>query len=352
MLARRALLALAGAGALPVPLRAQSSPPSAPPSPRPRWYARGTKTRTVRFAGAEGVTLEGTLLLPVWTELERVPGVVLVSGSGPTDRDGNNPLVPERIDLLRGIAETLAAAGIASLRYDKRGVGGSTPMPQGSLEEQQRFFAWENFAADVVAAHAELVRHDEVKTYATALLGHSEGGLLVLAAAPSIERHRPHAMVLMGTPGRKLGEVLRGQIERTAPPALVAPAERALAAIAATGEVPPGLPRELDALFPPYAGPFLQSLLAFDAAAALRASPLPCLLLQGAADRQVVPMVDVQPLVDALRQRDVPSEVVVVAGNSHNFKTVTSASDPGFGGPLSPALAEALTRWLVPTLGA
>ena len=65
------------------------------------------------------------------------------------------PRLAERIDLLRQVAETLAAAGIASLRYDKRGVGGSTPMPQGSLEEQQRFFAWENFAADVVAAHAE-----------------------------------------------------------------------------------------------------------------------------------------------------------------------------------------------------
>src|SRR5919107_643373 len=49
-------------------------------------------------------------------ELEKVPGVVLVSGSGPTDRDGNNALVPDRIDLLKQIAELLAEAGIASLR--------------------------------------------------------------------------------------------------------------------------------------------------------------------------------------------------------------------------------------------
>ena len=344
MLARRTMLALA---ALPVAAAAQS-----PAQPRPRYYQRGTKSRVVRFAAADGATLEGTLLLPIWTELERVPGVVLVAGSGPTDRDGNNPLVPERIDLLRQVAERLAEAGIASLRYDKRGTGGSTAMPPGTLAEQQRFFAWDNFTADVVAAHAELVRHDEIKNYATALLGHSEGGLLVLAAAPAIERHKPHAMVLMGTPGRKLGDVLRAQIERTAPPALVAPAERALAAIAATGRVPGDLPRELDALFPAYAGPFLQSLLAFDAAAALAASPLPCLLLQGAADRQVVPMGDIQPLIDALGRRTAPGEVAVIAANSHNFKIVGSPADPGFGGPLSPALAETLTRWLARTLGA
>lgn len=340
MLARRMLLALA---TLPVAAAAQT---------RPRYYQRGTKDRVVRFAGADGATLEGTLLLPIWTELERVPGVVLVAGSGPTDRDGNNPLVPERIDLLRQVAERLAEAGIASLRYDKRGTGGSTAMPQGTLAEQQRFFAWDNFTADVVAAHAELVRHDEIKTYATALLGHSEGGLLVLAAAPAITRYKPHAMVLMGTPGRPLGDVLRAQIERNAPPALVAPAERALAAIAATGRVPGDLPRELDALFPAYAGPFLQSLLAFDAAAALAASPLPCLLLQGAADRQVVPMGDIQPLIDALGRRSAPGEVAVIAANSHNFKIVASPADPGFGGPLSPALAETLVRWLARTLGA
>ena len=346
MIARRALLALAGLTVLPDGLAAQTPSPS-----RPRFYARGTKTRTVRFAAADGTTLEGTLLLPIWTELERVPGVVLVSGSGPTDRNGNNALVPERIDLLHQVAERLAEGGIASLRYDKRGVGGSTPRPRGSLAEQERFFAWDNFVADVAAAHAELVRHDEIKSYATALLGHSEGGLLVLAAAPTIVRHPPHALVLLGTPGRPLTEVLRAQIVRGAP-TLVAPVERALATIAATGRVPNDLPRELVALFPPYAGPFLQSLLAFDPAAALRASRLPCLLLQGAADRQVVPMEDVQPLVDALRQREAPGEAIIVPAASHNLKTVTSPTDPGFAGPVAPAVLDAMTRWLRQALGA
>ena len=170
MIPRRALLALAALA----PTAADAQPA------RPRFYAKGTKQRAVRFAGSQGATLAGTLLLPIWSELEKVPGVVLVSGSGPTDRDGNNALVPERIDLLKQIAELLAEAGIASLRYDKRGIGASSAKPHGSIAELERFFAWENFVADVVAAQAELVKHDEIKSYAAAPLGHSEGGLLVL----------------------------------------------------------------------------------------------------------------------------------------------------------------------------
>ena len=96
------------------------------------------------------------------------------------------------------------------------------------------------------------------------------------------------------------------------------------------------------ALFPPYAGPFLQRLLAFDPAQALAASRLPCLLLQGAADRQVVPMEDIQPLIDALGKRDAPGEAVVVPAASHNLKTVSGRPMPGFAGPIAPAVAAKL----------
>jgi alpha-beta hydrolase superfamily lysophospholipase len=341
MICRRALL-LAGALA-PAAAHAQA--------PRPRFYATGTKQRAVRFAGSEGAMLAGTLLLPIWSELEKVPGVVLVAGSGPTDRDGNNALVPERIDLLKQIAELLAEAGIATLRYDKRGIGASTPRPHGTLAEQERFFSWDNFVGDVAAAQAELVKHDEIKPYATALLGHSEGGLLVLAAAPTIARNPPHGMVLLATPGRPLGEILRAQIARGAPN-LVAAAGQAMAAIQATGHVPSDLPRELEALFPSYGGPFLQRLLSFDPAQALLRSRLPCLLLQGTADRQVVPMEDVQPLIDALGKRDAPGEAAIVPSVSHNLKLVQWPTDAGFGGPIAPAIASKLSAWMKQLLGA
>jgi len=317
------------------------------------WYAKGrTKERPVRFAGTGGVTLAGTLLMPLFSEIQYVPGVVLVAGSGPTDRDGNNPLAPHRIDLLKDIAELLARNGIASLRYDKRGIGQSTPRPRGSLEEQETFFAWDNFVGDVEAAHAELLRHDEIKPYATALLGHSEGGLLALAASRALAAKKLHALVLAATPGRRLDLILREQIERTAPPTLRLPADRAIAAILETGRVPGNLPPELQLLFPLYAGPFLQKLLSFDPASALAGSRIACLVVQGGADRQVVPMEDVQPLIDALSGRNVSGEAVVIPQVSHNLKAVTGPLDPGFAGPLAPAVAAALLKWLVPALGA
>jgi pimeloyl-ACP methyl ester carboxylesterase len=346
MIGRRALVA---AGAL-TPLAAQAQ------SPWKGYYATGMKQRAVRFAASDGATLAGTLLLPLWSELQKVPGVVLIAGSGPTDRDGNNPLVPERLDLLKQIAELLAEAGIASLRYDKRGIGASTPRPTGALEEQERFFVWDNFVGDVAAAHGELLRHDEIKPYATALLGHSEGGLLALAAAGALAAkamgsRKLHGLVLAATPGRPLADIVRAQIARNAPSLLEA-AERTIGAIMTAGHVPAGLPREQQLLFPPYAGPFLQSALAFDPARALAGLDLACLILQGGADRQVVPMADVQPLIDALGQRTAPGEALIAAGVSHNLKLITWPTSPGFAGPVAPAIADKLTSWLRPLLGA
>src|SRR3954463_8587987 len=88
--------------------------------------------------------LAGTLLLPEgegpW------PGVLLVAGAGPTDRDGNNPLLPAPIDNLKRLAQALAAHGIASLRYDKRGLGAS--IYPGLSEQALRF---EHLVDDAVA---------------------------------------------------------------------------------------------------------------------------------------------------------------------------------------------------------
>jgi uncharacterized protein len=317
----------------------------------PKWYASGTKSREVRFAGTSGATLAGTLLLPLRSEIQYVPGVVLISGSGPTDRDGNNPLIPVRIDLLKDIAERLADAGIATLRYDKRGIGRSTERPAGSFEEQERFFRWENFVGDAVAAHAELLRHGEIKAYATAFLGHSEGGLLAIAACEAMAGRRPHALVLASTPGLPLSTIVREQIARSAP-SLSDAANQVMATISTTGHVPTDISAEMRGLFPPYAGPFLQSAFAFDPAAALSRTDNACLLVHGGADNQIVPLADIQPLIDVLSHRKAPGEALVVPAVSHNLKPVAGPADPGFAGPLSPVVGDKLAEWLGFALGA
>ena len=317
----------------------------------PGWYAAGTKSREVTFAGAGGIPLSGTLVLPLRSEIQRVPGVVLIAGSGPTDRDGNNPLIPVKVDLLRLIAERLAAAGIATLRYDKRGIGRSAARPRNGLAAEEQFFLWDRFVADAVAAHAEMLRHDEIKPYATCLLGHSEGGLVALAATLTMGTRRPHGLVLASTPGRKLADIVREQIGRTAP-AFAATADRIIASILDGGRVPADISPDLQLVFPAYAGPFLQAAFAFDPAAALARTDNACLLVHGGADAQIVPFADIQPLLDVLAKRTAPGEALVVPAVSHNLKPVTSAVDPGYAGPLAPAIGDKLAGWLGYLLGA
>jgi alpha-beta hydrolase superfamily lysophospholipase len=337
MILRRALLG--GAAALAAtPARAQ-------------YYPRGIEEREARFPGADGITLAGTLALPTISEIQRVPGVVLVAGSGPTDRNGNNPLIPVKVDVLKDIAQALGRAGIATLRYDKRGIGGSAVHPRRPLDRLESFFTWDRVVGDVEAAHAELLRHDEIKPYATALLGHSEGGLLALAASVAMGKRRPYGLVLASTPGRPMGVIVREQIQRSAPE-LAATADRVIAAIQQTGHVPPDEPPAVKTLFPAYASTFLQAAFAFDPAAALEKTDAACLLVHGGADTQIVPLGDIQPLLDALAKRGAPGEAFVAPGVSHNLKRVEVAGDPGFAGPLAPAVSLKLVSWLAHLLGA
>lgn len=336
---RRRALALGSAALVASPARAQN------------FDNQPFKSRNLRFPGAGGIELAGTLVLPMSSEIQKVPGVVLIAGSGPTDRDGNNPLIPVKIDLLKQIAELLASVGIASIRYDKRGIGQSTK-PPARLADQELFFAWDNFIGDVQLAHAELVKQDEVKGWVTALLGHSEGGLFAVATAEATAPVRaPYALVLAGTPGRPLQDIIRNQLTRRAPH-LVEPAARIIDSIRRTKRAPNDVPAELADVFPPYIGPFLHGELAFDPAKVLVTLKQPCLLLHGAADQQVVPMDEIQPLIDALDRRLAPAEAIVAPLVSHNLKAVSGPADPGYAGPIATAIADNLRGWLISTLGA
>ena len=141
------------------------------------------------------------------------------------------------------------------------------------------------------------------------------------------------------------------QLQRAAPQ-LVEPADRIMGEIRRTRRVPADIPRELAIHFPPYIGAFLQGELNFDPAAALSGLQQPCLLLQGSADQQVVPLDDIQPLLDALSKRSAPGEAALFPLVSHNFKPVAGPGDPGFAGPIATPVGDKLAAWLAATLGA
>lgn len=171
-----------------------TEPPPRPQTPQaPFPYA----VEEVTFENATaGVQLSGTLTLPADASEKSVPAVVLISGSGPQDRDetilGHKPFWV--------IADHLSRQGIAVLRYDERGVGKST----GDFSQATSV----ELADDVQAAVAYLQSHPHVDSKRIGLCGHSEGGLVGPMVA--VRPNAGIAFVVMlagpGVSGRKIIE--------------------------------------------------------------------------------------------------------------------------------------------------
>lgn len=117
-------------------------------------------------------TLSGTLSIPEKID-QRMPGVLLVAGSGPTDRDGNSYVMPGPADYLKEIAHYLASKGIVVLRYDKRGVG----LSQGAVTSFADFISDVSTMVDALKAQA-VVNNNQIY-----VLGHSEGAWLASEVA-------------------------------------------------------------------------------------------------------------------------------------------------------------------------
>ncbi|MCX6092340.1 MAG: alpha/beta hydrolase, partial [Candidatus Bipolaricaulota bacterium] len=169
------------------------------PEPGAQSSSVGLVERAISFRSGD-LTLAGTLTLPSVQTAPRC-AVLFVAGSGPVDRDGN--AASFHMDAYRQLAQTLAGEGIASLRYDKRGVGES----QGSDSTASR----SDLLADVRAAWGALRALPELAGVPRVALGHSEGTYLVedLAAGnPDVAG----LVLLCGSP-QSLAGVTRWQVE-------------------------------------------------------------------------------------------------------------------------------------------
>jgi hypothetical protein len=234
----------------------------------PSW-AQTSRVSEVTIGG-----LAGTWTAPAGAA--RYPAVLIVAGSGPTDRDGNNPQ-GLRTDAYKQLAAALAEAGIASLRYDKRGVAASR-----AAATRESLLTVEVFARDAADVAAWVRARPEVSSVHIA--GHSEGGLLALLAptAPPLG-----SLILLTTPGRPLGTVLREQLGRQPlPEALQTEGMRVIEALEA-GRDPGDVAPPLDQLFRPSVRPFLISVFTVDPARRLAARGEPVLVIGGGRDLQV-----------------------------------------------------------------
>jgi uncharacterized protein len=218
--------------------------------------------------------LSGTLALPEgkapW------PVVMLIAGSGPTDRDGNSALLPGATGYLLRLAHALAAQGLASLRYDKRGVGAS--VHPGLREHDLRF---RHLVDDAVALARPL--HADGRLRELVLLGHGEGALIAALAAQDA---RACALASVAGAGMRASQLIRRQLLGRLPEPLELAALAVLETLEAehTVEDPPEL---LTLLFRPSVQPYLISWFRYDPAEVLEDLPLPVLLVHGTGDQQV-----------------------------------------------------------------
>jgi len=233
------------------------------------------------------------------------PVVLIIPGSGPTDRDGNSALGPKPATL-RQIADGLAKRGISSVRIDKRGMFGSK---QAVVDGNHVTIA--DYVADV--RNWITVIRGKTRIRCVWLAGHSEGGLVALAAVQG--QANICGLILLSTPGRPLGEVLRGQLHAMPSAQTVLPQiDGAIDTFEAGRHVDvqtlhPGLRQ----LFHPAVQDFMIDLFHHDPAALLRAYHRPVLIIQGAADRKVSATEDL-PL---LKAADLEAKVVLLPNVIH-----------------------------------
>ena len=312
-----------------IEVRREGAPAPAPEAPRAP--PRGVIEEAFEEA-REGVTLRGDLWLPA-SATGRVPVVLFLAGSGPTDRDANSSL-GLRTDAYRLLAEALAARGIASLRYDKRGVGAS------GRDFDPATTVLDDFAADALAITARLRADPRFATLA--LLGHSEGGLLALMIA---ERAAPDVIVLLAAPGRPLAVVLREQLARRLDPRAMVDVDRLLAAARRGASLDP-IPAPLAPLFAPTVRAFLRSALDLDPLPLLRAAKARVAIVQGAFDAQVTPA-DARLLAEARPDATLtilPTMNHVLKEEASGAMPQASYSDPAR--PLAPGLGDILAAAL------
>ncbi|MCC6241761.1 MAG: alpha/beta fold hydrolase [Gemmatimonadaceae bacterium] len=233
----------------------------------------------VRVPTGRGYELAATLTRP--NGIAAPPVVVTISGSGPQDRDGRGAYVGHDV-IFRAIADTLARRGIATLRWDDRGVGESGGVESAATGTTR------DVAADVSSIVAWLRARGDVDGARIALAGHSEGGLVAPLVAASDARIK--AVALLAGPAVNGRRVLLWQQQKRMEPLGLSRSERdaQLANFAS----------RLDASGA--AVPWLRYFLTYDPLPTARLLRMPVLVMQGLTDQQVSPD-DADALVAAVK---------------------------------------------------
>lgn len=295
---------------------------------------------------ANGFSLAATISQPTGarTPKVRLPAVVLVGGSAPTDRDETF----SGIQVLGQLASALADAGYIVVRYDKRGIGQS-----GGRAESASL---EDYADDVLSVMRFLEKRKDVDSKRVALVGYGEGGAIASYAAS--RNDHAAALVLVAAPGVTGAELVLEQQRRLLSLMNLTDAERReklelqekIQKAVVSGSWPESIPqlmrRQADT-------PWYRSFLLFDPAQTLKKTEQPILIVHGELDRLIAPT-NADQLARIARSRKgragASVEEVKLPGVNHLLANAkTGEADEYDRLPekkISPAVSSAITSWL------
>jgi len=309
----------------PVPAAAPAAPVATSPPLR--------QDREVSISGGQA-PLYGSLTTP--DQPRAGPAVLIIAGSGPTDRDSNSSIPGLRSDTYKMLAAALAERGISSLRYDKRGIAKSGPAMV--REEDLRLSTY----VDDAIAWARFLKNQPGIT-CVAILGHSEGALIAAMAA---QKTPVCGLISVSGAGRTMGAVMREQYAATDLPLPTVLQINSVINELEHGRLVPDIP-VTDAAFHPTVQPYLISELSVDPTVEIKKTATPLLIIQGDNDVQIT--VPDARLLSAARP---DAKLVILPGVNHVLKTaprdrngnVATYANPAL--PLAPGLVDPIVEFV------
>jgi len=236
---------------------------------------------------------------------------LIIAGSGPTDRDGNSAIIPGKNNSLKMLAQELAAQGIATLRYDKRGIGLSKEA--GVSEAEMTFEMSINDAKAWIDLISNDTRFNKIYT-----IGHSQGALIASVLAAEVSEVK--GTILISGTSQSADEIIEAQLKGL-PEGLQIEAKQVMESLR-NGKTVPEVTMFLASVFRPSVQPFLISWMKFQPKDYVAKTKVPMLVVHGENDIQVPDW-----HADSLAVANASAKIYKVTGMNHVLKDAPMQRD-------------------------
>ena len=251
--------------------------------------------------------IQGTLLTP---EKKSNTLAIIIPGSGPTDRDGNQNFMKN--NSLKFLAQDLVNSNIATFRYDKRAL---TMLKKSATEKQIKQIRFEDFIDDtkkIVAYFRERNLYDNIY-----IIGHSQGSLVgMLAAQKNID-----GFISLAGAGKEINEVILDQIENMGSDSLKENAKKTFELLK-KGKIDKEFDPSLTNIFNIDTQRFMMSWMSYSPTEEIKKLKIPVLIINGTKDVQV--SINEAKL---LKEANTNTKLILIENMNHVLKNINSSSE-------------------------